>query len=150
MGHSARRAVDGSTRGDSAAEPRFLAALVGSFGVLGLVLAIVGVYGVISHTVVQQTHEIGVRMALGAERRHVLAMVVRHGRVLAMSGVAAGIAVALGVARVLRSVLFEIEPTDPATFAGVATLLTLAALAACYLPAQRATRTDPVVALRHE
>jgi putative ABC transport system permease protein len=135
---------------ESAAEPRFLTALVGSFGVLGLVLAIIGVYGVISHTVVQQTHEIGVRMALGAERRHVLVMVLRQGMVLAMSGVAGGIAAALGVTRVLRSVLFEIQPTDPATFAGVAALLAVAALAACYIPARRATTTNPVDALRHE
>jgi putative ABC transport system permease protein len=135
---------------DSAAEPRFQTALVGSFGLLGLILAIVGVYGVISYSVVQKTHEIGVRMALGAGRRDVLRMILREGMVLAVAGIAIGTAGALALTRVLRSMLFEIEPTDPATLAGVAIFLAIAALAACYLPARRATRVDPMLALRSE
>ena len=92
----------------------------------------------ISYSVVQQTHEIGVRMALGAQRRDVLHMILREGMLLAITGIAIGIGGALGLTRVLRSMLFEIEPTDPATFVGVAIFLTIAALAACYIPARRA------------
>jgi len=135
---------------NSAAEPKFYTALVGSFGVLGLLLAIIGVYGVISYSVVQQTHEIGVRMALGAQRRDVLHMILREGMLLAITGIAIGVGGALGLTRVLRSMLFEIEPTDPATFASVAIFLTIAALAACYIPARRAVKVDPMVVLRHE
>jgi ABC-type antimicrobial peptide transport system permease subunit len=135
---------------NSAAEPRFQTALVGSFGTLGLLLAIIGVYGVISYSVVQQTHEIGVRMALGAQRRDILHMILREGMLLAITGIAIGIGGALALTRVLRSMLFEIEPTDPATFVGVAIFLTIAALAACYIPARRAMKVDPMVALRHE
>ena len=135
---------------NSSAEPRFQTALVGSFGVLGFILAIIGIYGVISYSVVQQTHEIGVRMALGAQPRDILHMILRKGMLLAIAGIAIGIGGALALTRVLRSMLFEIEPTDPATFVGVAIFLTIAALAACYIPARRATKVDPMVALRHE
>ena len=135
---------------NSAAEPRFQTALVGSFDALGLPLAIIGVYGVISYSVVQRTHEIGVRMALGAQRTDILHMILREGMLLAIIGIAIGIGGALGLTRVLRSMLFEIEPTDPATFVGVAIFLTIAALAACYVPARRAMKVDPMVALRHE
>jgi ABC-type antimicrobial peptide transport system permease subunit len=135
---------------DSSVEPRFQTALVGSFAVLGLILAIVGIYGVISYSVVQRTHEIGVRLALGAQRADVLRMILREGMRLAVSGIAIGMVGALALTRVLRSMLFEIEPNDPATFAGAAVFLTVAALAACYLPARRATRVDPMLALRNE
>ncbi|MBZ5496249.1 MAG: ABC transporter permease [Acidobacteriia bacterium] len=135
---------------DSAAEPKFYTALVGSFGVLGLLLAIIGVYGVISYSVVQKTHEIGVRMALGAQRRDVLCMVLKEGMRLAVAGIAFGMGGAVALTRVLRSMLFGIEPTDLATFVGVAVFLALAALAACYIPARRAVKLDPMVALRHE
>jgi predicted permease len=135
---------------DSAAEPRFQTALMGSFGALGLILAIIGIYGVISYSVLQQTHEIGIRMALGAQRRRVLSMILRKGMLLATIGIAFGIGGALVLTRVLRTLLFEIEPTDTATFAGVAILLMIAALAACWFPAARAAKVDPVVALRHE
>jgi putative ABC transport system permease protein len=135
---------------DSSAEPRFQTALVGSFGILGFILAITGVYGVISYSVVQQTHEIGVRMALGAQRGDILHMILREGMLLAITGIAVGIGGALALTRVLRSMLFEIELTDPATFVGVAIFLTVADLAACYIPARRATRVDPMAALRHE
>ncbi len=134
----------------SSAEPRFQTMLLGSFGALGLLLAIVGVYGVISYSVVQRTHEIGVRMAMGAQRENILRMVLREGMVLAVSGIVLGIAGALVLTRFLRSMLFEIQPTDPATFAGVAILLALAALAACYIPARRAMKVDPMEALRYE
>jgi putative ABC transport system permease protein len=135
---------------NSSAEPRFQTALVGSFGVLGLLLAVIGVYGVISYSVVQRTHEIGVRMALGAQRKDVLYMILREGMLLAVYGTAAGIGGALALTRVLRGILFEIGPTDPATFVGVAIFLTIAALAACYIPARRATCVDPMLALRSE
>jgi len=134
----------------SSAEPRFQTALLGSFGVLGLLLAIIGIYGVISYSVVQRTHEIGVRMALGAQRGDVLRMIIREGMLLTAVGLAVGVAGALALTRVLRSLLFEIKPTDPTTFIGVALLLMLVALFACYLPARRAMRVDPMVALRYE
>ena len=135
---------------DSSVEPRFQTALVGSFAVLGLILAIVGIYGVISYSVVQRTHEIGVRLALGAQRADVLRMILREGMRLAVSGIAIGTVGALALTRVLRGMLFEVKPNDPATFAGAAMFLTIAALAACYLPARRATRVDPMLALRNE
>ncbi len=124
--------------------------LVGAFGLLGLLLASVGLYGVMSYAVAARTREIGVRMALGAERRDVVRLIVGQGLVLALCGTGAGLALALLVTRVLRKLLFGIGATDPLTFLGVALLLTLVALLACWLPARRATRVDPLVALRHE
>ena len=135
---------------NSVAEPRFQTALVGSFGGLALLLAIIGVYGVISHSVVQRTHEIGVRIALGAQRRDVLFMILREGMLLVVTGIAIGIGGGLALTRVLRNMLFEIAPTDPATFVGVPIFLAIAALAACFIPAQRATRVDPMLTLRNE
>ena len=135
---------------DSVAEPRYQAVLLGSFGALGLILAMVGIYGVISYSVTQRTREIGVRMALGAQPESVLRMVLREGMFLAAAGIAVGIGGALALGRVLQSLLFEIKPTDSATFVGVAVALTLVALAACYIPARRAMRVDPMVALRYE
>jgi putative ABC transport system permease protein len=132
------------------AEPRFRTLLLGSFGLLGLVLALVGVYGVISFAVTQRTHEIGIRMALGAQSSDLLRMVIGEGMLLAAAGIAAGALGALSLGRVLQSMLFEVKPTDPATFIGVALALAAAALAACYIPARRAAKVDPVVALRHE
>ena len=135
---------------DSVAEPRYQAVLLGSFGALGLILAMVGIYGVISYSVTQRTREIGVRIALGAQPENVLRMVLREGMFLAAAGIVLGIAGALALGRVLRSLLFEIKPSDPATFVGVAIALALVALAACYIPARRAMRVDPMVALRYE
>jgi len=135
---------------ESSAQPRFQTVLLGSFGALGLFLAVIGIYGVISYSVVQRTHEIGVRMALGAQRGDVLWMVIREGMLPTAVGLAVGVAGALALTRVLRSMLFEIKPTDPTTFIGVSLLLTAVALLACWIPARRAMRVDPMVALRYE
>ncbi|MGB6485011.1 MAG: ABC transporter permease [Candidatus Acidiferrales bacterium] len=134
----------------SVAEPRFQALLLGSFGALGLILAMVGIYGVISYGVTQRTREIGVRMALGAQPGNVLRMLVREGMLLAGAGIVVGVGGALALTRFLRSLLFEIKPTDLATFVGVAVVLALVALAACYVPARRAMRVEPMEALRYE
>ncbi|MGH9732124.1 MAG: ADOP family duplicated permease [Candidatus Acidiferrales bacterium] len=132
------------------ATPRFHAVLLGSFGVLGLLLALIGIYGVVSFSVGQRTHEIGIRMALGAQRTDVMRMVLRESMLLAAIGIVTGVAGALALTRYLRSLLFEIKPTDPVTFISVAILLAMVAFAACYIPARRAMRVDPMVALRHE
>lgn len=134
----------------STAEPRFQARLLGAFSILALVLAMIGIYGVLAYSVTQRTREIGIRMALGAERADVLAMVLRRTLVLAVAGVAFGTAGALAVTRVLNKFLFHVKHNDPATFAAVAALLGLAAVAAGLIPARRATKVDPMVALRYE
>jgi predicted permease len=123
---------------------------VGIFGVLALVLAGVGIYGVIAYTTRQRTREIGIRMALGAQRMQVLQLVLKQGLRLTIAGMALGLALSLALTRFLRSLLFGVTPTDLWTFAGVAVLLCLVALAACLLPARRATRVDPMVILRYE
>jgi predicted permease len=134
----------------SFAARRFSLLLLAIFGGLALVLSCVGIYGVISYLVGQRTHEIGVRMALGAQHKDVLRLVLGEGAKMALAGVAAGIAVALGVTRLIANQLFGVTPHDPLTFCAVATVLTLVALLACYLPALRAVRVDPMVALRYE
>ena len=135
---------------DSVAQPKFQAVLLGSFSALGLFLAMIGIYGVISYSVIQRTHEIGVRMALGAQPNDVVRLVLGQGAILALIGVVIGLVGALALTRLLQSQLFEIKANDPLTFAGVAILLMAAALLACYIPARRATRVDPMVALRYE
>ena len=135
---------------DSAALPRFQTALFGLFGLLALLLAVIGIYGVTSYSVLQRTHEIGVRMALGARPEDVVRRIVAEGGVLALGGIALGLAGALALARSLQRMLFEIQPMDLATFVGVAALLLVVALAACYLPARAATRVDPITILRQE
>jgi predicted permease len=135
---------------ESVAAPRFRTLLLGAFGALGLLLAMVGVFGVISYAVTQRTREIGVRMALGAQPRDVLRLVLGEGMLLAAIGIAAGGAGALALTRLLQSILYEIKPRDPATFFAVAIAVAVAAALACYIPARRATRVDPMVALRYE
>jgi putative ABC transport system permease protein len=135
---------------DSVAQPRFSSELLGLFAVLALVLAAVGLYGLIAYTVTQRTHEIGIRMALGAAPRDVMRLFLGRGLKLALAGAAIGIAGALALTRLMQGLLFQVTATDPATFAGVTALLIIVALAASYLPALRATRVDPIIALRYE
>jgi predicted permease len=135
---------------NSFAARRLSMMLLGVFAALALVLACVGIYGVISYLVGQRTHEIGVRMALGAQRCDVLRLVIGHGTRMALIGVAIGIGAALGLTRLMANQLFGVSAHDPLTFAGVGMLLVIVAVAACYIPARRAMRVDPMIALRHE
>jgi predicted permease len=129
---------------------RLVAWLSALFGILALVLACLGLYGLLSYEVVRRTREIGIRSALGAQQRDVLRLVIGQGMGLALVGAVLGVCVAFGVTRYLQSLLYGVRPSDPATFAGVALLLTMVALAACGIPARRAACVDPAVALRYE
>lgn len=135
---------------DWLAARRFAMILLGVFAVLALILSCVGIYGVISYLVGQRTHEIGVRIALGAQRSDVLRLILGHGMKMALIGVAVGVAAGLALTRLMAKMLFGVSTHDPLTFSGVAVLLMLVAIAACYIPARRAMRTDPIVALRYE
>ena len=135
---------------ESLAERRERATVLGAFAALALLIAVVGIYGVMSYSVARRTHEIGLRMALGAGRGDVLRMVVGSGLRMAAFGMAIGLAGALAATRVLRTFLYRIEPTDRTTFCVVSAILGAAALLASYLPARRAASVDPMAALRRE
>ena len=134
----------------SVAAPRYRTTLFGLFALLAMVLAATGIYGVMSYSVAQRTHEIGVRMALGARRIDVLKLVVRQGMLLVVIGLALGLVGAFALTRVMASLLFGVTAKDPITFVAVAGLLGAVALIACYLLARRATKVDPLTALRYE
>ncbi len=132
------------------ARPRFYVLLLGTFAAVALILAAVGIYGVISYSVSRRRHEIGLRMALGAGQRDVLALVVRQGMRVALAGAGAGLAGALLLTRLMSTLLYGVGSTDPATFVAVTLTLMAVALFASYIPARRAARIDPLVALRHD
>jgi putative ABC transport system permease protein len=135
---------------NSVAQRRFQMVLLGVFAAVALVIAAVGIYGVISYAVSQRTQEIGIRMALGAQASNVLRMVIWRGLRLTLAGVALGLAASLALTRVMKNLLFEVSATDPTTFALLALLLVGVALIASYIPARKATKVDPLIALRSE
>jgi putative ABC transport system permease protein len=138
------------TLGQTVAQPRFNLILLGAFAVVALLLAAVGIYGILANAVRQRTHEMGIRLALGASPGAVFRLVIGQGMGLAVIGTVVGLGVAFALTRYLESLLYEVKPTDPLTFGGVAFLLIAVAILACYLPARRATQVDPLVALRSE
>jgi putative ABC transport system permease protein len=134
----------------SVAQQRFSMLLVGVFGALAVILAAIGIYGVMGYAVTQRKHEIAIRMALGAKTSQVLKLILKDGLVLASLGVAIGLAGAFALTRLMSSLLFDVKPTDAQTFVTVSALLIFVALLACFIPARRATKVDPLVALRYE
>jgi putative ABC transport system permease protein len=134
----------------SVAQPRFRTAIVALFAALALILASIGIYGVISYSVTQRTHEMGIRIALGARSRDVLSLVVKQGMALTVIGLGVGLSASFALTRLMRTLLFSVSATDPLTFIVISLLLTVVALLACWIPARRATRVDPLRALRRE
>ncbi len=135
---------------DSVGQPRFRTLLLVVFAAVALILAAAGIYGVMSYSVTLRTHELGIRVALGAGRRELTQLVVGHGMLLALAGIVIGLAAAAGLARLIANMLFEVRPTDPVSFAAVPLILLAVAFLANYIPARRAARVDAIVALRHE
>jgi len=134
----------------SVAQRKLSVQLLGGFAGVALLLAAIGLYGVLSHTVTQRTREIGIRTALGAQRPDVIGLVLRQGMKLTCLGILIGLAGAFGLTNLIRSLLFDVAPTDPLTFAVIPVMLAMVALLACWLPARRAAKVDPMEALRHE
>lgn len=135
---------------EAESQPRFLTLLLTLFSGVALVIATVGIYGVISYSVARRSKEFGLRMALGAQRGNVLSLVMKQGVLLTLIGLAFGIGAALGLTRLMAKLLFGVQPTDPLTFVTVSAILAAVALAASYIPAMRATKVDPMKALRYE
>jgi len=135
---------------ESVAPQKFNAGLLGGFAALALLLAAIGIYGVLAYSVSQRTRELGLRMALGAQRSQILRLVIGQGTALAVVGIILGLGGAFALTRVMRTLLFGVEPSDPLTFVAVSLLLLAIALLACWLPARRAARVHPMEALRYE
>jgi len=136
--------------GQSISRERFRTFLLGSFGAIALLLAAVGIFGIISYSASQRTQEIGIRMAIGAQRHDILGLILGQGVKLALLGLGAGVVFALLLTRLMASLLYNVSATDPLTFGGVAIILLVVAAIACYIPARRAMRVDPIVALRNQ
>jgi putative ABC transport system permease protein len=137
-------------RADSLLRTRFNTLLLTIFAAVALTLAVIGIYGVMSYSVSERTREIGIRVALGAQRRDLLGLIVKRGMALVLGGALIGLGGAIAVTRLMTGLLYEVSATDPLTFSAVAGVLAAAALLACYLPARRATKVDPMIALRVE
>jgi ABC-type antimicrobial peptide transport system permease subunit len=136
--------------GQSISRERFRTFLLGSFSAIALLLAAVGIFGIISYSASQRSQEIGIRMAVGAQRRDILRLILGQGAKLALLGLGGGVVLALLLTRLMESLLYNVSATDPLTFAGVAIILLGVAITACYIPARRAMRVDPIVALRYQ